>query len=155
MLFLLSDLYRNINGSLKSLHQFSKWQSWERSPEESENNLKVLIFSVSMKMGCMFPQKSPVDIWNGSQMLLRYAKCHSVTSSPPKIRCDAVLKFTVLDSFVACNPETCRLYCCPSWHIRVSQRERQWAVAKSVTLMSCVSQQHPTHCSLDLQHTKH
>lgn len=27
-------------------------------------------------------QKSPVDIWNGSQMPLRYAKCHSVTSSP-------------------------------------------------------------------------
>lgn len=72
---------------------------------------------------------------------------------PPKIRCDAVLKFTVLDSFVACNPETSRLHCCPSWHIRVSQRERQWAVAKSVTLMSCVSQQHPTHCSLDLQYT--
>lgn len=29
-------------------------------------------------------QKSPVDIWNGSQMPLRYAKCHSVTSSPLK-----------------------------------------------------------------------
>lgn len=74
---------------------------------------------------------------------------------PPKIRCDAILKFMVLDSFVACNPETRRLYCCPSWHIRVNQRKRQRVVAKSVTLMPVSASSIPHTAPFDLHHIKH